>query len=120
MESKESEQQKQSFEFEPARFFESFVAVGKALLTRPRFFFQQIPQSAAIMIPGIFLVVCAFLAALVMANVRQGDANLFALLLFSNIFSGYVGSWILHLLIVRIFRSQAPFGATFRIIAYSS
>ena len=70
--------------------------------------------------PFIFLVICAFLSSLFIANVRQGDFTLFFVLLFANTMSGFVGSIVLHWLVSKIFSSKAPFQLTFRIVAYAS
>jgi len=55
-----------------------------------------------------------------MANLRQGDFNLFLFLLTANVLSAFVGALLLHLLIARGFGSQIPLSATFKVIAYAS
>ncbi len=55
-----------------------------------------------------------------MATVKNGNFITFFLLFFSNISSGFVGSFLFHLIASRIFKSASPFGATFRIVAYAS
>lgn len=107
-------------EFYPARFFESFMGVGKELIFRPRFFFRQLPRKEDLKNPFVFLLVCTFLASLFMANLRNGDYNLFFILLFANTASSFIGSFVLHGFISIIFGSKVPFASTFRIIAYAS
>lgn len=109
-----------SSEFEPTRFFDSFLSVTAALVMRPRRFFQGLPRSADISRALIFLVVCVFLSALLMANVKGGGVQLFVLLFASNVISAFVGSYILHKLVGRVFGVAAPFACTFRVIAYAS
>ena len=109
-----------SSEFEPTRFFDSFLSVVSALVMRPRRFFQGLPRSADISRSLVFLVVCVFLSALLMANVKSGGFSLFALLFFSNVVSAFVGGFILHRVVRRAFGVAAPFACTFRVIAYAS
>ena len=116
----EEEQQEKTFEFDPSRFFESFVSVGKELIMKPQVFFQNLPSDANLNNPFIFLVVCAFLSSLFIANIRQGNFTLFFVLLFANTISGFVGSIVLHVFVSKIFGSKAPFQLTFRIVAYAS
>ena len=68
----------------------------------------------------LFLLVCAFLSSLLVANLKKGDYHLFFALFFANILSAFIGSLLLHFLTTAMFGSKAIFGATFRIIAYSS
>jgi hypothetical protein len=116
----EQQDREKTVEFDPSRFFESFVGVGKELIFRPRNFFRQLPHKGELKNPFTFLIICAFLSSLFMTNLRKGDYNLFFVLFFANTMSAFIGSFILHGLISRIFSSNAPFEATFRIIAYAS
>ena len=67
---------------------------------------------------SIFILICSFLFALFIANLKGGDFNLFLLYFFANTMSAFVQSMIYHLVASRLFGSKAPFEATFRIIAY--
>ncbi len=116
----EQHDEQKAVEFDPARFFESFIAVGKELLVRPKKFFGQLPLTGDLKNPLLFLTICAFLSALFMANVRKADYNLFFILFFANTGSAFIGSFVLHTIIAKIFKSNAPFQATFRIVAYAS
>jgi hypothetical protein len=114
------QEQIQPFEFEPERFFDTFIGVAKELLVRPREFFRQLPKEGSVKNPLSFLTVCAFLTALFVANARSGDVQLFILLCCANIFSTVLGSMVMHILAQRMYRSQAPFGSTLRVLAYAS
>jgi len=116
----EQQVKEHSFEFDPSRFVESFLQVSREIVVRPRDFFRQLPGTPQVRNPFIFLLVCSFLAALFMANLRQGDITLFALLLFSNVLSAFVGSFVLHVIVSKVFATSLLFGSTFRIIAYAS
>jgi len=107
-------------EFDPSSLFESFFKVCWDLAVRPRSFFQGLPRGGSIRNAFIFFLICAFLSALFMANLRQGDFALFLFLLTANVFSAFVGTLLLHLLIARGFGSQVPLAATFKVIAYAS
>lgn len=107
-------------EFDPSHFFESFIGVGRELIFRPRKFFRLLPRKGNLKNPFIFLITCAFLSALFIANLKKGDYYLFFILLCANIMSAFIGSFVLHRLISRIFITKVPFEATFRIIAYAS
>lgn len=108
------------FEFEPERFFDTFIGVAKMLVMRPREFFRQLPVGAPLKNPLTFLAFCSFITALLVANARGGDVRVFALLCCANIFSTIIGSLTLHLLVKNLYRSMAPFGATLRVLAYAS
>ena len=112
-------EQPPGFEFEPERFFDTFISVAKMMLLKPREFFRQLPVSANLKNPLVFLAFCSFITALLVANVRGGGVQLFAMLCCANIFSTIIGSITLHALVKKIFRSQAPFGATLRVLAYA-
>jgi hypothetical protein len=115
-----SQEQTKPFEFEPERFFDTFIGVAKALLVRPQEFFRQLPKTGSVRNPLVFLSVCAFLTALFVANARSGGIQLFILLCCANIFSTILGSIVMHILAHRMYRSQAPFGSTLRVLAYAS
>jgi len=114
------QQQPAGFEFEPERFFDTFISVAKMMLVKPREFFRQLPVTAALKNPLTFLAFCSFITALLVANARGGGVQLFALLCCANIFSTIIGSITLHTLVKTLYRSQAPFGATLRVLAYAS
>lgn len=107
-------------EFDPARFFDSFARVSRDIVTQPREFFQMLPRSAELRPPFLFLNVCAFLSALLMANMLKRDFSYFSLLFMSQIASAFVGSLVLHWLLRRFCGSTAAFADTFRIIAYTN
>ncbi len=107
-------------EFNPKRFIDSLLEVSQQVVTSPRYFFHNLPRSSDIVNPFIFLLLCAFLAALFIATVKNGNLQIFFLLFFSNIISAFAGSLIFHLIALKIFKSNMPFGATFRILAYAS
>ncbi len=114
----EESEPKKSNEFEPKKFFESFIYVGKEVLLRPAKFFYEMPKAGDIRKPFIFLLICSFLFSLFIANLKGGDFNLFLLYFFANTLSALLQSVIYHLIVSRMFGSKAPFEATFRIIAY--
>lgn len=116
----EPQNKENTFEFSTSHFVDSFIRVGKELIIKPRFFFRQLPRKGSLKNPFVFLVVCAFLSSLFMANLKNGDYNLFCALLFANTLSAFVGSFVLHGIVSKIFGSKVPFDATFRIIAYAS
>jgi len=109
---------KKGLEFEPKYFFESFVYVAKEVLLRPGKFFYEMPKADSIRNPFIFLLVCSFLFALFIANLKGGNFSLFLLYFFANTLSSFVQSLVYHLIASKLFGSKAPFEATFRIIAY--
>jgi hypothetical protein len=108
------------FEFDPSKLVESFVGVCKEVIIRPRMFFQNLPREGALGRPVIFLLICVFFASLFMANYLQSDYRFFLLLVLGNTISAFIVSALLQGLAARVFGGQAPFAATFRIIAYSS
>lgn len=114
----EALEQKKGIEFEPKHFFESFVYVTKEVLIRPGKFFYEMPKTGGIINPSIFILICSFFFALFIANLKDGDFNLFLLYFFANTMSVFVQSTVYHLVVSRLFGSKAPFEATFRIIAY--
>ena len=57
------------FEFQPERFFDTFVGVARLMLTRPRDFFRQLPVGQPLKNPIVFLAFCSFLTALFVATV---------------------------------------------------
>lgn len=107
-------------EFDPSCFFESFITTAKAIIIKPQHFFQNIPTEQPIRNPFLFLLVCSFLSSLFIANVSQGDFLWFSELFFSKIVAAFIGSFILHILLTKLFRSSMLFAATFRIMAYTS
>ena len=113
-------QQTTAFEFEPESFFDTFIGVARQLVVRPREFFRHLPGTKSLRNPAIFLMVCSFLTALFVANARSGGFQLFILLCCANVFSTILGSMAMHILAQRMYRSQAPFGATLRVLAYAS
>ncbi len=116
----EQQEKEITFEFDPSRFFESFIRVGRELLFRPRDFYRQLPEGEHLKNPFVFLVICAFLSSLFTANMRNGDFKLFIVLLVSNTVSAFIGSFVLHSIISKLFGSKSPFESTFRILAYAS
>ena len=114
----EASEQKKGIEFEPKHFFDSFVYVAKEVLIRPGKFFYEMPKTGSIINPFIFILICSFFFALFIANLKDGDFNLFLLYFFANTLSAFVQSMVYHLVVSRLFGSKAPFEATFRIIAY--
>jgi hypothetical protein len=116
----QNQEQPAGFEFEPERFFDTFISVAKMMLVKPREFFRQLPVTATLKNPLVFLAFCSFITALLVANARGGGGQLFAMLCCANIFSTLIGSITLHLLVKKMYRSQAPFGATLRVLAYAS
>jgi hypothetical protein len=114
------EQHQTTGEFDPSRFFESFIRVGRELAVRPRQFFRSLPRGGSIRNAFIFFLMCAFLSALFMANLKQGDFSLFLFLLTANVLSAFTGTLVLHMLIARAFGSPSPMAATFKVIAYAS
>jgi hypothetical protein len=108
------------FEFDPSKFVESFVGVCREVIIRPRMFFQNLPREGMLGRPFVFLLVCVFFASLFMANYLNSDYRFFVLLVLANCLSAFIVSALLHGLATKVFGGQAPFAATFRIIAYSS
>jgi len=111
-------EQKKGVEFELKHFFDSFVYVAKEVLIRPGKFFYKMPKAGSIKNPFIFILICSFLFALFIANLKGGNFNLFLLYFFANTMSAFVQSMVYHLVVSRLFASKVPFEATFRIIAY--
>jgi hypothetical protein len=107
-------------EFDPFRLVESFAGVCREILVRPKDFFHNLPREGGIGNPFLFLAICVFLSCLFMANMLNGNYRLFLLLFTANLFSDFIMSGILHGLVKKAFSGQAPFAATFRVIAYSS
>lgn len=118
--SEDQQQTPQGFEFEPERFFDSFIRVAQLMLLKPREFFRQLPVSPELKNPLVFLAFCSFITALLVANARGGGVQLFVILCCANVFSTIVGSIVLHVLVKKLYRSQALFGATLRVLAYAS
>jgi len=116
----DDQQQTTAFEFEPKRFFDSFLVVGKQLLVRPQEFFRHLPCNGSLKNPISFLAACAFLMALLVANFYKGDYRLFCMLFFAGIASSLIHGGVLHVLVSKVFKSKAPFGATIRLISYAS
>jgi hypothetical protein len=116
----DDQRQPAGFEFEPERFFDSFINVARLMLVKPREFFRQLPVSPALKNPLVFLGFCSFVTALLVANVRGGGFQLFLMLCCANVASTIIGSIAMHGLLRKLYRSQAPFGATLRVLAYAS
>jgi hypothetical protein len=111
---------KTTTEFEPARFFESFIGVARELIIRPRLFYQKLPTSGSLQSPLLFLLTNSFLTALFVANYRGASYQMFVALMGANIFSALAAGALLHIVAVRLVKSPAGLGATVRIIAYAS
>src|SRR5210317_2338497 len=107
----EAPEQKKSIEFDPKHFFDSFVYVSKEVLIRPGKFFYEMPKTGSITNPFIFILICSFFFALFIANLKNGDFNLFLLYFFANTLSAFVQSMVYHLVVSRLFGSKAPFEA---------
>ncbi len=116
----EDREQPAGFEFEPKSFFDTFVNVAKMMILKPREFFRQLPVNGPATNPMAFLGFCSFITALLVANARSGGFELFVMLCCANIFSTLIGSACMHLLVKKLYRSAAPFGATLRVLAYAS
>ena len=116
----DDQQQPTAFEFEPEHFFDTFIEVARRLIVQPREFFRQLPGSKPLRNPVVFLMACSFLTALFVANARSGGFELFLLLCCANVCSTILGSMVMHILTKRLYRSQAPFGSTLRVLAYAS
>jgi len=116
----EEQEQKKSAEFEPARFFDSFISVVRELIIRPRMFFRSLPAGGNLQSPLLFLLTTSFLTALFVANYRSASYQMFVALMGANIFSALTASALLNIVAARLFKSPAGVGATFRIIAYAS
>lgn len=116
----DDQQQPTAFEFEPECFFDTFIGVARQLIVQPRAFFRQLPGAKSLRNPVVFLIVCSFLTALFVANARSGGFQLFMLLCCANVSSTLLGSMVMHILTKRMYRSQAPFGSTLRVLAYAS
>ncbi len=116
----EEQEQKKSAEFEPSRFFESFIGTVRELILRPRVFFQNLPAGGNLQNPLLFLLTNSFLTALFVANYRSASYQMFVTLMGANIFSAFTASVLLHIVAAQLFKSSAGLGATFRIIAYAS
>ena len=116
----DDQQQPTAFEFEPEHFFDTFIGVSRQLIVQPREFFRQLPGAKSLRNPVVFLMVCSFLTALFVANARSGGGQLFMLLCCANVCSTLLGSIVMHILTKGLYRSQAPFGSTLRVLAYAS
>ncbi len=116
----DQQQAPQGFEFEAERFFDSFIRVAKLMLLKPREFFRQLPAGPQLTSPMIFLAFCSFITALLVANAWSGGVQLFVILCCANILSAIIYSMILHVLVKKLYRSQARFGSTLRVLAYAS
>jgi len=113
-------QEQGGMEFNPAQFFDSLYRVGRELLLRPRLFYRQVPTTAPVRGPLAFLCTMSFLAALCIANYRAAGFQVFVVLMASNVCAAAAASLLLHGIAVKLCRSGAGIGATFRIIAYAS
>ena len=107
-------------EFNPSQLVESFAGICKELILRPRSFFQNLPREGNVRYPLFFLIICVFLSSLFMANILEGDYRIFLILFAANMLSAFIVSTLLHGLATKAFGGNAPFMATFRIVAYSS
>jgi hypothetical protein len=116
----DDQQQTTAFEFEPGCFFDTFIGVTQRMIMRPREFFRQLPVTKSLVNPAVFLTVCSFLTALFVANARSGGFQLFLLLCCANVCSTMLGSGVMHILVKKMYRSEALFGSTLRILAYAS
>lgn len=111
----------------PSRFFESFIAVARELIFRPRQFFEQLRPSGSLFGPLMFFALCLFLSALIVANAPGSGldsgvppAKLFAALFISWFVSAVLGSLCLHaVLISPLFNARLPYEATLSILAYA-
>ncbi len=106
-------------EFDPSRFFESFLWVARELLVRPRAFFRNLPTGLGLRSPLVFLLTTSFLAALCTANYRGADYRLFVLLMSAQCVSSVLAAVLLHGIAVKLCRTAAGFGATLRVVAYA-
>jgi len=117
-----------TIQFIPTRFFESFIAVARELIFRPRHFFEQLCPSGSLFGPLIFLMVCIFFSTLFVSNTPGANLNaaihplkLFAALLVSGGVSAVLGSLCLHVLLVSpLCKTRMPYEATLSVIAYAS
>ncbi len=115
----QTEEMTNKTEFDPGRFFESFIDVGRQLILQPRQFFRNLPKSPDIKSPSVFLTVCAFFLALFYANFQNADYRLFLILFFSTILSAFITSYILNIIVWKVYGVRSAFSSTFRIIAYT-
>jgi len=107
-------------EFDPSRFFESFVWVSRTLVLQPRLFFRNLPTHAGLRQPLLFLVTTSFLAALFIANYHGVGFQMFLSLMAANIFSALIAGLVLHAIALKLSRTSAPLAATLRVICYAS
>lgn len=113
--------QPKTIQFVPARFLESFIAVARELIFRPRHFFDQLRPSGSLLGPLIFLCVCGFFWALFLANVTGANFLVFAALFVSGIASAVLGTLCLHIVLVSpLFNARLPYEATLSVVAYAS
>ena len=107
-------------QFVPARFFESFIAVARELIFRPRHFFEQLQPNGSLFGPFAFLFVCVFLSSLVVANAIGANLPLFAALFASSAVSAVLGTVCLQVVLVSpLFNAKLPYEATLSVIAYA-
>jgi hypothetical protein len=112
--------QPKTIRFVPSRFLESFIAVARELIFRPRQFFEQLRPSGSLFGPLTFLSLCLFLSRLIVANALGANLPLFIGLFVSWIVSAVLGSMCLHAVLVSpLFNARLPYEATLSIIAYA-
>jgi hypothetical protein len=112
--------QSKIIQFVPARFLESFIAVARELIFRPRRFFEQLQPSGSLFGAFAFLFVCVFLSSLVVANAIGANLPLFAALFASSAVSAVLGTVCLQVVLISpLFNAKLPYEATLSVIAYA-
>jgi len=113
--------QPKTVQFVPARFLESFIAVARELIFRPRGFFEQLRPSGSLFGPLTFLCLCLFLNSLFVANATGANLPLFAALLASGAVAAVLGTLCLHAMLASpLFNARFPYEATLSVVAYAS
>ena len=106
-------------DFDPGRFFGSFVNVAKAVLITPKVFFSTMARQGAFANPVTFLASCVVVHTLLAISLHRVPG-----LVVQNLFMGitipFLTAGIFFLILTRLFNSPGTYEATFRINAYAA
>jgi hypothetical protein len=106
-------------DFDPKKFFSSFVETGKSVLLNPKYFFRGMNRKGGIQNPFIFMVSCVLFQTL-LASMLHGNFTMMARSLLLGTLFPLITAGILFLIITQLFKGQGTYEVAFRVNAYSA
>lgn len=98
---------------------EGFAATWRRVMTDPRGFFADMPETGGLRAPLTFLAVCAGINALGHLLVLAGVRGMIAVFV-GQLVGAFVAAAVFVLVAQNLFEGRAGFEPTFRVVAYAS